>query len=222
MQSLCPQIPRLWVSLAGRNYPPVSVTRACLAPARKYTRTIAPLSSVPTDLLHSQYRLHTWCTAAGCTKLTLTRRRSVEWLNVRVPGNGDPRGIPLPKYTPIQGGLQLGGTSRGNTPEAVRGNSAEAAGQKEQGSRWQGRERASKRQASCGLTHTGVRLYGHAALIHTARLIGGSLQKPGLDGIPGWAAHCPPTDVSRHPRSRSTRTLNALHDRCPGGPGPSE
>jgi len=31
MQSLCP---RLWVSLAGRNYPPMSVTRACLAPAR--------------------------------------------------------------------------------------------------------------------------------------------------------------------------------------------
>jgi len=24
MQSLCPQIPRLWVSLAGRNYPPVT------------------------------------------------------------------------------------------------------------------------------------------------------------------------------------------------------
>ena len=34
MQSLCPQFPWLWVSLAGRNYPPVSVTRACLAPAR--------------------------------------------------------------------------------------------------------------------------------------------------------------------------------------------
>ena len=32
MQSLCPQTAR--VSLAGRNYPPMSVTRACLAPAR--------------------------------------------------------------------------------------------------------------------------------------------------------------------------------------------
>jgi len=47
MQSLCP---RLWVSLAGRNYPPMSVTRACLAPARNTRQTPDKWTTPPSTI----------------------------------------------------------------------------------------------------------------------------------------------------------------------------
>ena len=77
MQSLCPPIPRLWVSLAGRNYPPVSCTRVG-NPGMPSARTHA-VTNNETKLKSAYQNQNSTCSRSSRNRTNYCKGKGSRW-----------------------------------------------------------------------------------------------------------------------------------------------